>query len=96
MGNEEKKVVKVKTVKVKPKEAPAGYTGAVKPPVRRTGNRKSGPEETGIYAAEPPSRRNSFPGWGRQLIGYIIRSVPDPVRIPLSWSGSWQDRSERC
>ena len=74
----------------------AGYTGAVKPPVRRTGNRKSGPEETGIYAAEPPSRRNSFPGWGRQLIGYIIRSVPDPVRIPLSWSGSWQDRSERC
>ena len=73
-----------------------GYTGAVKPPVRRTGNRKSGPEETGIYAAEPPSRRNSFPGWGRQLIGYIIRSVPDPVRIPLSWSGSWQDRSERC
>ena len=32
-----------------------GYTGAVKPPVRRTGNRKSGPEETGIYAAEPPS-----------------------------------------
>ena len=74
----------------------SGYTGAVKPPVRRTGNRKSGPEETGIYAAEPPSRRNSFPGWGRQLIGYIIRSVPDPVRIPLSWSGSWQDRSERC
>ena len=61
----------------------SGYTGAVKPPVRRTGNRKSGPEETGIYAAEPPSRRNSFPGWGRQLIGYIIRSVPDPVRIPL-------------
>ena len=73
-----------------------GYTGAVKPPVRRTGNRKSGPEETGIYAAVPPSRRNSFPGWGRQLIGYIIRSVPDPVRIPLSWSGSWKDRSERC
>ena len=78
------------------RELGCGYTGAVKPPVRRTGNRKSGPEETGIYAAEPPSRRNSFPGWGRQLIGYIIRSVPDPVRIPLSWSGSWQDRSERC
>lgn len=77
-------------------EMTGGYTGAVKPPVRRTGNRKSGPEETGIYAAEPPSRRNSFPGWERQLIGYIIRSVPDPVRIPLSWSGSWQDRSERC
>ena len=34
-----------------------GYTDAVKPPVRRTGNRKSGPEGTGIYAAEPPSRR---------------------------------------
>ncbi|MBO4887533.1 MAG: single-stranded DNA-binding protein [Firmicutes bacterium] len=66
-----------------------GYTGAVKPPVRRTGNRKSGPEETGIYAAEPPSRRNSFPGWGRQLIDCIIRSMQDPVRILLSWSGSW-------
>jgi hypothetical protein len=39
------------------KEKALGYTGAVKPPVRRTGNRKSGPEETGIYAAEPPSRR---------------------------------------
>ena len=34
-----------------------GYTGAVKPPVRRTGNRESGHEETGIFAAEPPSCR---------------------------------------
>lgn len=91
-----KPVFDIPITKVVRSNAGDGYTGAVKPPVRRTGNRKSGPEETGIYAAEPPSRRNSFPGWGRQLIGYIIRSVPDPVRIPLSWSGSWQDRSERC
>ena len=34
-----------------------GYTGAVKPPVRRTGNRESGQKETSIYTAEPPSRR---------------------------------------
>lgn len=41
----------------RPDEGGNGYTGAVKPPVRRTGNRKSVPEETDIYAAEPPSRR---------------------------------------
>ena len=28
-----------------------GYTGAVKPPVRRTGNRESGHKETGIFEA---------------------------------------------
>ena len=40
-----------------------GYTGAVKPPVRMTGNRESGHKETGMCAAEPPSRRRCFSGW---------------------------------
>ena len=45
-----------------------GYTGAVKPLVRRAGNRESGHEETGIFAAEPPSCRQRSAGWGRQLM----------------------------
>lgn len=40
-----------------------GYTGAVKPPVRMTGNRESGHKETGMCAAEPPSRRRCSSGW---------------------------------
>ena len=35
-----------------------GYTGAVKPPVRRTRNRECGHMETVLYAAEPPSQRD--------------------------------------
>lgn len=42
MGNEEKKVVKVKTVKVKPKEAPAEYSGTRDTSVRAFGNQHSG------------------------------------------------------
>lgn len=41
----------------------SGYTGAVKPPVRMTGNRESGHKETGMCAAEPPSRRRCSSGW---------------------------------
>jgi len=37
-----------------------GYTGAVKPPVRRSGNRESGHMETVLYAAEPPSQRDNL------------------------------------
>ena len=44
-------------------EATRGYTGAVKPPVRMTGNRESGHKETGMCAAEPPSRRRCSSGW---------------------------------
>lgn len=40
----------------------AGYTGAVKPPVRMTGNRESGHKETGMCAAEQPSRRRCSSG----------------------------------
>jgi hypothetical protein len=52
--------------------AAIGYAGAVKPPVRRTGNRQSGHEETDIFAAEPPSRESRSPGWGRLLTGFQL------------------------
>ena len=74
-----------------------GYTGAVKPPVRRTGNRKSRSEETGIYAAEPPSRRWKPPGWGCRLLNYCHSlSAGSSPYTSLSLNGSWQDRTERC
>ena len=65
-----------------------GYTDAAKPPVRRTGKR---------YACGGAAilKVFSFQNGGRQLVT-IIRLVRDPDRIPLSWSGSWRDRSELC
>lgn len=52
-----------KIVLKKKGDAVYGYTGAVKPPVRMTGNRESGHKETGMCAAEQPSRRRCSSGW---------------------------------
>lgn len=46
----------------------SAYAGAVKPPVRRTGKRKSGHKEIRIFAAKPLSQREDAPGQGCLLL----------------------------
>lgn len=46
----------------------SAYAGAVKLPVRRTGNRESGHKKTRIFAAEPLSQREDAPGQGCLLL----------------------------
>ena len=53
---------------IKESEVSNGYTGAVKPPVRRAGNRESGHMENVLYAAESPSQR------------YIISRTGMPIK----------------
>ena len=76
------------------------YSGALKAPIRRTGNHQSGRWESSAdmifrcYGTAVPVVGTTIPERGNRNL--FTHSTPDPTHTPLSSSGSWMDLWARC